>query len=271
MVLKIYKNTQDITQELENYSIDFLTTSLLASDELVIGYYKPINALFAELGSEKNTNDSVLNLYYYNGTSFLTTPITDNTKGLSRSGFLKWNRNLANEQKYNFLGIEAYWYKIKVDSDTSDFVIKGLNLVFSDDNDLKEEYPSVMDLLPEGETSFIKFHVASRKDILSYFRAQGKLIEKYDQSSSLTTKKIDQFDLLDYEELRDASKFLALSKILYWVSDSVDDKWHQKASKYEQKYGEKINLVNISIDSNDDGKVDNNELNAIQSILIVRQ
>ena len=148
--------------------------------------------------------------------------------------------------------------------------MKGINLVFSDDNDLKEEYPSVMGMLPDGELSFINFHVASRKDILSYFRAQGKLIEKADKNY-VTTKKIDQFDLLDYEELRDASKFLTLSKILKWVSDANDDKWYQKAKDYEVKYSEKINAVNLSLDKDDDGKVDNNELNAIQSITIVRQ
>lgn len=270
-MLKIYKNSTDISLLMENYSVDEFSTLLLSTDEILIGYYKPINSMYLELGADKNLNTSAMSLYYYNGTSFVTTPtLVDETKGFSRCGFIKWSRNLPNEKTTTEQAETMYWYKIKVDVDTSILNLLGINLVFSNDNDLKEEYPSIMEMLPENEPTFIKFHVASRKDILSYFRAQGKLIKVNDKNYA-TSKKLDQFDLLDYEELRDASKFLTLSKILYWVSDSVDDKWHQKALKYEQKYGDKINLVNLSIDSNDDGKADNNETNAIQSITIVRQ
>jgi hypothetical protein len=148
-------------------------------------------------------------------------------------------------------------------------VLDGLNLIFNSDSDLKEEYPSINDMLPEGKTSFINFSVASRKDILSYFKAQGKLVTTGDFASD--TKMIDQFDLLNYEEIRDASKFLTLAKIFYWVSDAVDDKWHQKAKMFEAKYGEKISMINLSIDKNDNGIADNTENNAIQFAQIVRR
>ncbi len=266
--LKVLYNLTDITNEVENYLVDTYPLTLLAGDEINVGYYKPINSLFLELNTA-NTNTSNTKVYYYNGTSYVTTVISDETRGLIRSGFISWDRNLTNDSE-SIIGTETmYWYKIKVDADTSAMVLAGLNLVFSSDSDLTEEYPSIMEMLPEGKQSFIGFQVASRKDIISYFKAQGKLISS--GKAELSTKLVDQFDLLNYEEVRDASRFLTLSKIFYWLSDSVDDKWQQKAKMFESKYGDKISLVNLSLDKNDDGKAENNEVNAIQFVTIVRQ
>lgn len=267
--LKVLFNLVDITDEMDNYLVDNYSLTLTTADEINIGYYKPINSLFIEAVTA-NTNPSKLSLYYYNGTSFLTTEVKDETKGLARSGFLTWNRNLTNEKKTTVGGVEAYWYKLKVNADTSLMTLAGLNLVFSSDRELKEEYPNIMDMLPDGATSFIGFHVASRKDILSYFRSQGKLIDGNKDQNNQAPKMVDQFDLLNYEELKDASVFLTLSKIMGWLSDAVDDKWYQKAKKYEEKYLEKIALVNLSLDKNDDGKADKNELNQIQFVQVVR-
>ena len=271
LMLKIFFNTVDKSSELENYLLDPVTFTFNDYDEISVGYYKPINSVFMEL-NQKNTEESKLQVYYYNGTSFISTTVKDETKGMSRSGFLKWGRNLENEVKSTVNGVEAYWYKLKVDVATSELILAGINLVFSSDLDLTEEYPSIMEYLPENKISFINFHVASRKDILSYFRTQGKLITDSNSSESIaSTKLVDQFDLLNYEEVRDASKFLTLAKIFYWVSDAVDDKWYQKAKGFEAKYGEKISLVNLSLDSNDDGKADATEVNAVQFVTIVRQ
>lgn len=264
-MLKVYFDNTDVSYQMENYQEDEYTFILLATGEIMIGYYKPINAVYVEF-TTPNTNAASLALYYYNGTSFVSTPARDETKGLTRSGFIKWDRNLTNEAKSTQHTESLYWYKLKLSVDSSSMIIKGLNLNFSSDSDLKEEYPNILEMLPTNDTSFVRFHTASRKDIVSFFKGQGKLINVQGVKRAL-----DQFDLLDFEEVRDASKFLTLAKILYWVSDAVDDKWFQKAKMYESKYGEKISIVNLSIDSNDDGKQDKVELNAVQSITIERQ
>lgn len=264
-MLKVYFDSTDVSYQMENYQEDEYTFILLNTGEIALGYYKPINAVYVELKTA-NTSVSVLSVQYFNGSSFATTPARDESKGFSRSGFIKWDRNLTNEAKTTLHGESLYWYKLKLDVSSSSMIIKGLNLNFSSDSDLKEEYPNILDMLPTNDTSFVRFHTASRKDIVSFFKGQGRLI-----NNGGTKRAIDQFDLLDFEEVRDASKFLTLAKILYWVSDAVDDKWFQKAKMFEGKYGEKIAVVNLSIDSNDDGKQDKVELNAIQSITIERQ
>lgn len=266
-MLKIFLNSTDVSNEAENFSVDTFSATLLATGELSIGYYKPINSVYVEL-STFNTNTSVMSLYYYNGTSFITTSsLKDSTKGLKRSGFVKWDRDLTNEKSTTVNGVELFWYKIKLDADATAVTVKGINLVFSDDNDLKEEYPTIVDMLPDGEPTFINFHVASRKDILSYFKTQGKLVTQVGGKKKL----LDQFDLLDIEEVRDASKFLTLAKIFYWISDATDDKWYQKATDFETEYNKKINLATLSVDSNDDGKAGINEVAKIQSIQVERR
>jgi hypothetical protein len=273
--IKVFKNAVDISDEMEDYLFDSFSTTLLDTDEISIGYYKPINAIFLELLTSNTVSSKTL-LYYYNGTSFITTPAKDETKGFSRNGFISWDRNLINEVKTTVNGIEMFWYKLKLDVTSSALVIAGLNLVFSSDRDLTEEYPTVLDMIPEGKTSFIGFHVASRKDILSYFRSMGKLLENPSNGTGLNNsyipdrKYVDQFDLLNYEEIRDASKFLTLSKILYWVSDAVEDNWFQKAKKFEEKYNAKINIVNLSLDDNDNGKSEKSEVIKTQTIRIER-
>lgn len=264
-MLKVFIDNTDISYSMENYQEDEYSFVLLASGEIMIGYYKPINALYVELKTP-NINAATMSFYYYNGTSYLTAPFRDDTKGLTRSGFIKWDRNLDKEASKLEHGETLYWYKLKLSVDSSATIAKGINLVFSNDNDLKEEYPTIMDMLPENDASFIRFHTASRKDIVSYFKGQGKYILNNGKK-----KNLDQFDLLEFEEVRDASKFLTLAKILHWQSDAVDDKWYQKAKMYESKYGEKLSAVNLSVDENDDGKQSNSEINAIQSISIVRQ
>lgn len=273
--IKVFKNAIDISDEMEDYLLDNYAVTLLNSDEINIGYYKPINSIFLELVTA-NTSISKCQIYFYNGSSFVATSIKDETKGMARSGFISWDRNLLNEVKTIVNGLEMFWYKIKLDVSSSAMVISGLNLVFSSDKDLTEEYPTILDMIPDGKTSFIGFHVASRKDILSYFRTMGKLLENPSNGLGSNNnyipdrKYVDQFDLLNYEEIRDASKFLTLAKILYWVSDAVEDNWFQKAKKFEEKYNAKINIVNLSLDDNDNGKSEKSEVIKTQTIRIER-
>lgn len=264
-MLKIYFHNTEVSYSMENYQENDYSFVLSTSEEISIGYYKPINAVYVEMKTA-NTNSASMNLYYYNGSAFQTVEKRDDTKGLSKSGFVQWNRNLTNESKTTHHGEYLYWYKIKLTVDSSAMLIQGINLVFSNDLDLKEEYPSILEMLPENEASFIRFHVASRKDIVSELRGQNKTIQ-----TSNDIKYIDQFDLLDFEEVRDASKFLTLSKILYWISDAVDDKWFQKAKQYEEKYGAKLGRVNLSIDNNNDGKKDKNEIGKVETLVIERR
>jgi hypothetical protein len=261
-MLTVFHGSNDYSKKFEDYLSDSVSLILLDSESIDIGFHKPINAMYLELNAF-NANTSLVSVQYYNG-AFTDLVIEEETDGLKRSGFIKWERNQANEVKTTLHSKEMYWYKLKVDSDTSSIEYSGINLVFSNDINLTEEYPNILDFLPENKSSFIGFHQAARNDIVTKLRNQGNKIQGLEQ------KKLDQFDLLDFEEMKDASKFLVLSKIFFWISDAVGDKWHEKAVKFESKYGDKIDLYFLSIDKNDDGIKDANETQSVNFARIDR-
>lgn len=263
-MLKIFYNATDLSEKLESYAQDTVAITLLSAEEIQIGYYKPINALYIE-NSTSNSNTSVLSVQYYNGTAFTNLTISDRTSGLARSGFVTWGRNQTNEALTTLNSLELYWYKLKVSVSTSAMVIKGINLVFSDEQALQEEYPGITKYYPTGQTSFINFHQTTRDDILQMIRNSGKKVK------NLTDQKnLDQFDLLDFTEVKSAAKYFCLAKIFFWLSDEVDDKWYQKAKDYEQKASAQLSLVYLSIDSNDDGEYNQDEKLGIQFVRIER-
>jgi hypothetical protein len=265
-MLEIYADTENISQDMESFTSDSLQISIPVGGALEIGYYKPINSMWLEITPNAIAKNFVLK--YFNGSTFVEIPeAVDTTKDLKRSGWIKWNRNLSNESKTTLHGKSLYWYKLELESSADDPTIiefEGINLVFSNDDDLSEEFPGISDLLPEGQASFINFHQAARKDIITHFRNQGKFV------GSSSPKNIDQWDLLDFTEVREASKFLVLSKIMQWRSDATDDKFYQKHQDYLAKYGEKINLAFLSLDSNDDGQEEPAEKTAINIMSVQR-
>lgn len=263
-MLKIFKGTKDLSITLENYISGEFTEDFTTSEFFHIGYFKPIDALYIELLAQNEENNLILE--YFDGTSWVAISTIDKTLGLKKSGFITWNRNIDNQVKNTFNGQELYWYRLSVDTNNiTAFSVKGINLVFSDDNDLKESYPGIMEYMPDGASSFISFHLSARNQILTYLRNKGKSV------STLGVKKIlDQFDLHNYEEVRQASKYKALATIFFNESDNVDDKWYQKAKDFDRLYSESINLNFLSIDENNDGKEEPDEVQALQYVKIQR-
>lgn len=263
-MLKIFKENTDLTLILENYISGVFTEDFTTSEYFYIGHYKPIDAIYLELVSQVEENNLVFE--YYNGSSWTQINTTDRTFGLKKSGFITWDRNLDNQTSNTVNAIEAYWYRLSIDTnDITALSLKGINLVFSDDNDLKESYPGIMEYLPDGAQSFIGFHLSARNQILTYLRNKGKSV-----STLGVNKMLDQFDLHNYEEVKQASKYKALASIFYNESDTVDDKWYQKAKDFDRMYGESINVNFLSVDENNDGKEEPIETQALQYIKIQR-
>jgi hypothetical protein len=263
-MLKIFKNITELTLLLENYIAEGYTSPFTTSDYFYVGYYKPINSLYLELTAQNQVNDLIIQ--YWNGSSWVNISIVDKTFGLKKSGYVQWERNIDGIKENMVNGHSLFWYRISISTNNiASLALKGINLVFSDDNDLKESYPDIMNYLPEGATSFIAYHQSARNVILTHMRNKGKSVENLG-----VTKMLDQFDLHHYEEVRQASKYKALASIFYNESDNVDDKWYQKAKDFDKLYGDSINLNFLSLDTNDDGKEEAYEKQTIQYIKIQR-
>jgi hypothetical protein len=247
----------DLSNSLVGFDRDTASmTFVTAEDSIYVGFYKPINVFYTELGTV-NTNANTMTVKYYNGTAFTACDgLYDDTKGLARSGFTRWGRGQATEAKTTINSVELFWYKIDLSVDSSAMVIDGMNIVFSDDQDLKRELFEISKYLPSGETSHILSHVSARDEIIQNLNIIGKI--KIDSVSGWA-EGITAFDLLDVSEVKLASTYLVLSKIMFAASDEVDDSYMIKSERYSKLSGNIINNIKLKVDRDDDGKVDQSE------------
>lgn len=258
-MLRIFHDSVEISKQQEFYQRLSNTLTITTTKPLYVGYHKPISDLYFELSVASQTA-LALGVEYWNGTNFaVISSVKDETLGLAVPGFISWDRTLISEKATTLNNLELFWYKFTVSISANATIFKGINCILSNDYDLIQEYPNISsDFLPTGQTSFIRFHEATRDEIIQEIRNKGNVVG----ASQALSKKIDVFDLLDISEFRQTAKFLALSKIMFWLSDAVDDKWFQKGKKYYENYKDSFNLAYLSIDFDDDGKIDVEEKNA---------
>jgi hypothetical protein len=127
----------------------------------------------------------------------------------------------------------------------------GLNNLFSNDNDLLEKYRNIMSFKDENDDDFIWSHQAVRKDIIQKLRNEG-FSKKRDGEEFL--RNIDHWDILESEELRQASAYYALAMIFGNASDNKEGKWRQKERDYSAEGDSNFNLFLKTIDLDDDGQ-----------------
>lgn len=231
---------QDVT------NIDFVATE----DKLHIGLYKPFNALYFEINTFALTNAGLtLKIETANGEQVIEA--NDRTKGFQRSGFIKWENELDEQGESIWVesevdGVSKFWLTIEA---SSDFIIDlaGCNIVYSDDNDLSEKMRNIDIYMAKNDISFIASHLAARKEIIDDINNRKyKLVD-------CKIEHFNQWDVLDFGEIREASTFLALHNIFSEISVNKDDKHAMRAGQYYSKYQIAFNKYFVTLDKNDDG------------------
>lgn len=247
-MIKIFLDGIDKSIKLRdfNQAIDYSATN---AGSIEIGYYKPISDLFIDF-KEFNLTEETISLYYFAPTQ-TQIDLTDETENFTKSGFLSWDRTAIEPVKTTRNGHELYWYKMEFSGDF-EVQMTGLDLVFSNDNDLVDEYPTIMDNLPQGEISFIRFHKAARDKILTEINNLNirKVTNIYNR------RRINQFDIMDINEIRAVSKYTTIGLIYKSLSDAVDDKWSVESKANLSLASALIEMPNLSIDINDNGLKD---------------
>ncbi len=256
----------DLSQSLLDYSRDFETVGLSSSDDyLFVGFEKPINGFYVELETA-NTVANSFSLEYYNGTSFSAVDeLLDESKGWTRSGFVSWARPVDSttaqtiEEATTINSQEAFWYRIRPSADhDAGTQLRGLGVVFSDDRDIQEHEPRLVktSFIPSGQNSHILSHVAARDEIIQDIRKR-ELSKK--NSSNVFAEDIFALDLLDFKQLRMASKYKAMELIYNGLSDNPDDVYAVQSTKYKLDYEDAFKLFLLDLDLNDDGDLDSND------------
>lgn len=265
--LKIFHNDNGVYLNYSRDLADYLRNDVtidytLAEDFIYIGLYKPFNSLFAELTTPIVANMSA---EYWNGSSYQSLNLDDDSVNLSRSGFIKWNK--PSDWSANTVNSENLFY-IRLSFDASvQPVFKGLNIVFSDDQDLLKEVRDIMDFRAAGDSSFIAYHVSSRDQIVQTLRNGGDFKRRLEEEFY---RNLTKWDLLDIGEIRQASKFLTLSKIFFDVSENNEDKAYIRYRDYLAKFGEAFKLFRLSLDKDDDGEADRTEILALNEIVVTK-
>lgn len=249
----------DLTEDLADFTRDSYSLSLISGEDcLYVGYHKPFNTFYLELFTVGTVLNVTFTVKVWNGSSWVVVDSTDETKGFLRSGYFTWDKASMNSTTVN--GLDKYYICIEPSTDQTAVQVRGLNLIFANDIMMKTEFFEIdnQSLLPAGEVSHIGTHVATRNYILHYLR---NYYTKQGATSSVI-EKINQFDLIDIFEIREAAVYLSLSKIFFNLSDSTEDNYWTKYREYQDKYEEKITTARLSIDLDDDGVDDVEEVQA---------
>jgi hypothetical protein len=263
-MLKIFFDGTNISREQARYEYQTSSVVFDTVDKLEVGFDKPLSSLY--LNFTNNSATRTLSVEYYNGSSWVSVAgLTDLTFGLTIPGFVTWNKNQTTETATTLNGESMYWYRFNL-SASATIAFKGIGVLFSDDYDLKGEFPTILDHLPEGKTSFVTFHESARKSIVTDLRRAGFKVQA---EGATKPSQLTEYDILDKEEVREASKYLALSKIFNWLSDSPGDNFDTLADGFKADAAGAITPL-ISIDTDDDGLEDDEEVADTTPVIVGR-
>ncbi len=123
--------------------------------------------------------------------------------------------------------------------------------LFSSDQDLTTWEPDIIKWVQKGRTSFLNAHREAQDQILYYLDKNGY--------TNIYQEKYDKFDIVDHSEVNEWSAFLALSIIMWGISNKSDDVFLKKHFEYKSKSSEARDRAVLRLDLNEDGVADTNE------------
>lgn len=252
--------------EAQDFKRDTFSITLTTDDFIYVGFRKDINALYFQIDTANTVPAELTFEYYTTDSVWANLSVSDETRAFSRSGFATWQRP-SDGQAVAVDGQEMCWVRISANVDLDPVTFMAINILFSDDNTICDEAPALVDpcFYQQGQSSHILHHVSAKKYIMSRLRSQG-----YIKHTSNGEENINEWDILDIYELREAANFYTIAQIYFNLSDTVEDQYWAKYREYKTKFEEAFSLGRLRIDSDDDGQEDLEEKRPIKSHRWVR-
>ena len=135
--------------------------------------------------------------------------------------------------------------------------------LFSMDSAILRYESEVLDLLPDGFSSFNYMHRKVKELILDWFNEEGYRLWNGD--------KITAAEIVDTEEVRRWSEMWVLSLIYNDNSNSNDDKFAEKSRFYDTKARDARTRSVFELDLNKDGEITDGEKVRVQSLRLNRR
>lgn len=120
--------------------------------------------------------------------------------------------------------------------------------LFSTDEDLRQHEPDILKWVVDGRSSFLDTHRRAQTLILKWLDKEGYV--------DIYGKPFTKEAIVDIEEVREWSTFLALKIIFEGISNAVDDIFHEKAKRYNAKMVEYRSKALLRLDVDGDGKAE---------------
>ena len=258
-----YNLVTDYTEELNDFLDESVTLSIQNTEYLYLGREKPFNQIYIQSSTPSSSKIS-FTIEYYNGSSWESVlNINDGTKKFTRDGFICWQEHDDNTdiEELTLAGKEQYWYRLQPSAQL-DITFDGIGVMFSEDRLLYQARPILDDndyrtAVVGGDSKYTRVHLEVKDEILQYLKDQS--IIKYESKTTPDQlrhiKSMNEWDLFDLTEVKQAGKLLALSKIYYSLSDTEGDKWELEARRFKEDYFTVMDVIYMSLDFNNDGKL----------------
>lgn len=275
----------DISASMFEFGRDSETVALESTgpDFLYLGREKPFDSVYVEMGAIVNSIAATITAEYYDDSAAAWTALpllveeTSNTSGVAfaRSGFLRWDKGIDSDDwgTVSINSVEQYWIRLQVSADiTATTQLKAVNILFSDDEDLKKYHPSIYKLLPRDEndaveSTFIRAHAAARDKVMLELNRAG--LGKSDVTTGIT-EPLNAWDVHDINQVKQAATYAALETIFFDNSDVEGDQYDQKAKYYRSEYKAAIKNAIVDLDRDDDGFAGSDEQGKTLGVTLTR-
>lgn len=142
-------------------------------------------------------------------------------------------------------------------------VTSATDALFSNDIHLRTLEPDILNWIPSGYSSWNHIHRQAQTNILDWLN-EIRLV-KSDGTAYTKT------DIVNRDQVRRLSSYIALRMIFYSLSNQVDDIYDKKAKQYLLFENEARNRNYISLDANGDGTITASEQAELRTFRMVRR
>ncbi len=130
-------------------------------------------------------------------------------------------------------------------------VTEASDYLFSGDSDLRLHEPEILKWVEAGRASFLNVHRRAQTIVMKWLDKEGYV--------DIDGEPFEKAALIDREEVKQWSIYIALRLIFSGLSNAVDDLFAKKAAYYEAMEIDWRNRALLRLDTDGDGTADNGE------------